>query len=134
MGRIGVLIFGAAATLCAAWPAAAAQDRNNCFRLSQVQSTRPDGDRKIYVRANVNDFYRIDLEHRCTTLLDPTSHLVLTPTPGQDLICGPLDLDLKVSDATRLGAPGATRESCFIKGITRLTPAEVAAIPKKSKP
>jgi len=137
MGRIGVLILGAAASLCSIWPAAAqptaAHPRSNCFRLSQVQSTRGADERTIYVRANVNEFYRIDLAHRCVNLRDPTSHLVLTPTPGQDVICGPLDLDLKVSDDVRFGAPAA-RESCFIKSITRLTPEEAAAIPRKVKP
>jgi hypothetical protein len=135
MGRIGVMILGAAASLCSIWPATAqptaAHPRSNCFRLSQVQSTRSGGEQTIYVRANVNEFYRIDLAHRCVSLADPTSHLVLTPTPGQDVICGPLDLDLKVSDS---GRAFRALESCFIKSITRLTPEEAAAIPKRSKP
>ena len=106
---------------------AASTGRENCFRLSMLSNTRPDGDRRIYARVGVNDFYRIDLANRCASLPFEGNHLVLTPTPGQDLICRPIDLDLKVSEN------GAT-EPCFIKSITRLTPAEAAAIPKKVKP
>ena len=107
---------------------AAAQGRNdNCFRLSMLQSTRPDGDRRIYARVGVNTFYRIDLAHRCSSLPYESNHLVLSPTPGSDLICNPIDLDLKVSDNGAL-------EPCFIKSITRLTPEEAAQIPRKSKP
>lgn len=120
------LAAGAAATLIAL-PAAAQSGRENCFRLSQVSSTRPDGDRRIYVRVNVNTFYRIDLASRCASLPYESNHLVLEPTPGSDLICRPIDLDLKVSDNGAL-------ESCFIKSITRLTPEEAAKIPRKARP
>ena len=119
--------LAAAALAATALPASAASANDNCFRLSQVSSTHADGDRRIYVRVGVNSFYRIDLAHRCASLPYQGNHLVLTPTPGSDLICHPLDLDLKVSE-------NGSQESCFIQSITRLTPAETAAIPKKSKP
>ena len=106
---------------------AAAQGRDNCFRLSQVSNTHADGDRRIYVKVVAGDYFRLDLAHRCASLPYQGNHLVLTPTPGTDLICHPLDLDLKVSE-------NAAHESCFIKSITRLTPAEAAAIPRKVKP
>ncbi len=126
-------ILAAAASLGCANTASAqphhdsAGGNNNCFRLSMLSNTRPDGDRRIYARVGVNDFYRIDLASRCTSLPYEGNHLVLTPTPGSDLICRPIDLDLKVSE-------GGVSEPCFIKSITRLTPAEAAAIPKKAKP
>ena len=127
MKRTLCLTALAAAALAAAGPAAAQKDRSNCFRMSLLSSTRADGDKRIYARVGVSSFYRIDLEHRCSSLPYQDNHLVLTPTPGSDLICGPLDLDLKVSENGAL-------ESCFIKSITRLTPEEAAQIPRKSKP
>ncbi len=130
MKRALCLIAGAVAALTvggSAGPAAAQKDRANCFRMSLLSSTRPDGDRRIYARVGVSTFYRIDLAHRCSSLPYEGNHLVLTPTPGSDLICGPLDLDLKVSDNGAL-------EPCFIKSITRLTPEEAKQIPRKSLP
>jgi hypothetical protein len=116
-----------AAALAFAHPAAAQSGNENCFRMSQLSSTRADGDRTIYARVNVSTFYRIDLAHRCASLPYESNHLVLEPTPGTDLICHPIDLDLKVSDNGAL-------EPCFIKSITRLTPEEAAKIPRKARP
>ncbi len=131
MSRTGSWIVAAAAVaaaMAAAAPASAETKPNSsCFQLNQLQSTRPDGDMKIYARVGVNTFYRIDLAHRCTSLPYAWNHLVITPTGGTNLICGPLDFDLKVNDNGML-------EPCFVKSITRLTPEEAAAIPKKAKP
>ena len=120
-------LAAALAGLAIAHPAAAQSGAQNCFRMSQLSSTRAGGDRTIYARVNVNTFYRIDLASRCSSLPYEGNHLVLTPTPGSDLICRPIDLDLKVSE-------GGSLEPCFIKSITRLTPEEAAKIPKKFKP
>ncbi len=117
----------AAAALSAAFPAAAQINRENCFRMSMLSSTRPDGDRRIYARVGVSTFYRIDLAHRCASLPYEGNFLVLEPAGGSDLICSPIDLDLKVNDH-------GAKEACFIKSITRLTPEEAAAIPRKAKP
>jgi hypothetical protein len=115
------LVFAGAA------PAFAQPGGGSCFRMSQLQSTRADGDKRIYARVNVNDYYRIDLAYRCTSLPYADRGLVMTPAGGNDLICSPIDLDLKVNDHGAL-------EPCFIKSITKLTPEEAAAIPKRSKP
>jgi hypothetical protein len=48
---------------------------------------------------------------------------------GSDWICSPLDLDLQVADSH-----GGFREPLIVKSITRLTPEQVAAIPKRDLP
>ena len=50
------------------------------------------------------------------------------PVGGTDLICRPIDLNLKV----KLGNVGAS--PCIIKEITKLTPDQIAALPPKVKP
>jgi hypothetical protein len=126
---IALSIALGAATLAigSAAPVQAAPAGDSCFRMSQLQSTRPDGDRRIYARVGVNTFYRIDLAHRCSSLPYANNGLVLTPAGGNDVICRPIDLDLKVNDNGAL-------EPCIIQSITRLSPAEADAIPKKAKP
>jgi hypothetical protein len=124
--------FLAAATVLAALAATAAaaaptSSRGSCFRMTQLQSTRPDGDSRIYLRVGVNTYYRMDLAFRCPELQEQQG-LVMTPTGGKDDICTPLDLDLRA----RLLGGGST--PCMIKSITRLTPEEAAEIPKKVKP
>jgi hypothetical protein len=47
---------------------------------------------------------------------------------GVDTVCGPLDLDLRVSDGWGIAMP------IMAKSITKLTPEQIAAIPKRDRP
>ncbi|MNY81658.1 hypothetical protein D3C86_2233300 [compost metagenome] len=47
---------------------------------------------------------------------------------GVDTVCGPLDLDLRVSDGFGMAMP------IMAKSIVKLTPEQIAAIPKKQRP
>jgi hypothetical protein len=116
-----------AAALACAFPAMAQQPGQSCFRLSQLQSTRPDGDKRIYMRVGVNEYWRMDLRFRCSSLPFADRGLVMTPAGGDDVICSPIQLDLKVNDHGAL-------EPCFIESFTKLTPEQAAAIPKRVKP
>ena len=110
------------------WAAGAPPAAKACFQLNRLQSTRSDGDRTVYARVGTNEYYRIDLAFACPTLLSQNG-IVIEPTGGTNLICGPLDFDLK---AREIG--GGRPVPCMVKSVTRLTPEEVAAIPRKAKP
>ena len=122
-----VLAAMAAALAAQGAPATAAGYSGNCFSLHQMQSTRPDGDQRIYARVGLHDIYRFDLAFRCPALLSQEG-LVVEPAGGKDSICSPLDLEVR---ARELGG-GST--SCNLKSITRLTPEEAAALPPKVRP
>jgi hypothetical protein len=106
--------------------ASAPPDR--CFRIEQFQSWRAPDARTIYIRVLFDKFYRLDLAGVCPALKTPGSRLI-THTRGPDLVCEPIDWDLRVSD----GMSGFT-EPCIVKTMTPLAPAEVSAIPKGFKP
>jgi len=101
--------------------------RRSCFSMQQLQSTRPDGDQRIYARVNLHDVYRLDLAFRCPALADREG-IVLVPAGGEDNICGPLDLDLRAREV------GGGSTPCMIKSITKLTAEEAAALPPKVRP
>jgi len=106
---------------------AATKPRSSCFYSRDWSNWRaPDKD-TIYLRVNVRDIYKIDLSAGGSQLLTwPDSHLI-NEIRGVDSVCSPIDLDLKVaSDGIVI--------PLFVKAITRLTPDEVAAIPKKDLP
>ncbi len=107
--------------------AAPAGHARACFALSQLESTRPDGDSRIYARVGLHDVYRLDLAFSCPTLLSQNG-IILEPAGSGDVICTALDLDLKARDI------GGGASACMIKSITRLTPEEAAALPPKVKP
>jgi hypothetical protein len=122
-----ILIAAAAAlSLAGAAHAATTNTTGNCFLTNDWQSWRGGDPNTIYLRVHVHDFYRLDLSSGSNMVTDPSNHLI-SQVRGSPWICGPLDLDLKISD-------GHITEPIIVKAITKLTPDEVAAIPKKVLP
>jgi len=110
--------------------AKAAPAENQCFLINQFEDWRAPNDKMMYIRVNLDEYFRIDMSGECPELTYPDPHLI-TVWRGTNEVCGPLDWDLKVADGT---GPGSFSVPCIVKAQTRLTPAEVAAIPKKYKP
>jgi len=124
------LAGGLAATAAQAQeaPAApAAKPARTCFYLSDWHGwSAPDRD-TLYLKVRAKDVYRLDLSHGSSQLQWPGSHLV-SVVRGSDRICSPIDLDLSVSDGYSMSIP------IRAKTITKMTPEEIAAIPKKYRP
>lgn len=98
-----------------------------CFYLSDWRGwTAPDKD-TLYLKVRGRDVYRVDLAYGSNQLTWPGTHLV-SIVRGPDSICHPLDLDLRVSDGMGFAVP------IRAKAITKLTPDEIKAIPKKYQP
>lgn len=105
---------------------APAKPKSSCFFTRNWSGWRsPDG-KTIYLRVNVGDVYRIDLSSGASLLTEPDSHLI-NDVRGTDSVCSPIDLDLKVAN-NGIVVP------LFVKSITKLSPEQVAAIPKKYLP
>jgi hypothetical protein len=100
-----------------------------CFRSESYRGFHAVNDHAFNIRVNVHDFYRIELEGSCPMITSPGAFLE-THVRGSDLICGPLDWDLRVRES---GA-GAISSVCIVKSQTLLTPDEVAAMPPKERP
>lgn len=113
-------------------PAAAiaqpAKPADQCFFTSQFENWRAPDARTVNIRVRGNQIYRLGLGGECHALLDPGAYLVTT-FRGTSTVCSPLDWDLKVSSG--LGSPPLP---CFVKTMTRLTPAEAKALTSKERP
>jgi hypothetical protein len=104
--------------------------KNECFFVNQFQNWKAGGDEKtMIIRVAGNRFYRLDLANACHELSSPFATLINKFRSTS--ICSPLDWDMQVSQG--LG-PGNIPMPCMVKAMTRLSPAEVAALPKKQKP
>ncbi len=129
-------VLSAAATFAFAGPGAAqpaapapasTKPAAQCFYSHDWDGWKATPDAKsIYIRVNINHYYRIDFSDSCPTLNAPNAHLI-TKTIN-DLVCSAIDLDLKVSDSPGFAVP------CIVSAITPLSPADVQALPKKQKP
>jgi hypothetical protein len=116
--------------LAGAAHAQATKHANQCFLMSQMQDWRAPDARTIYIRVNVRDYYRLDLSGECPELTAPDAHLI-TKTRGSDWVCSAIDWDLRVGEG---GPPGGFVTPCIVQSMTKMTPAQVAAIPPKSRP
>jgi hypothetical protein len=124
-------LSGPAAAQDAPAPQAAAtkpaKPPRQCFYLSDWRGwTAPNKD-TLYLKVRGKDVYKVDLAYGSNQLTWPGSHLV-SIVRGVDSVCSPLDLDLRVSDGFGMSIP------IRAKTITKLTPEQIALIPKKDRP
>jgi hypothetical protein len=124
-------VVGALTAVCAvgvlASPAVA-NDQHPCFFINQWQGWHATDANTVYLRVNLKDIYKLDLSAGSQELTWPGSYHLISVVRGSDSICTPLDLQLAVSDGRGFYQP------IIVKTITKLTPDEVAALPKKDLP
>jgi hypothetical protein len=131
-------VLGAAAALgliaAVAGPAVAqhaphAHDDNApCFFINQWQGWKSPNPHTLYLGVNYHEVYEVQLSGDSGLLSDPDTHLV-SITHGPDTVCSALDLQLAVVENF-----GGIREPLIAKSLVKLTPEQVAAIPKKYLP
>jgi len=106
--------------------ATAKTTNRSCFPASNVSGFRASDDKTVYLRVGVKDVYRLDLMSACPNV-DWNERIALFSRGGSSFICTGLDVD--VISSTPIG-----RQRCPVQTLTKLTPQEVAALPKKSLP
>ena len=126
------LVLAAVATALTATAAQAAatggNGRDNCFLSRDWDGwTAPgDGDR-IIVKVRMRDYYEIGLTPGSHVRKDADKFLV-NKVRGSEWICSPLDLDLQLADHAGF------RQPLIARSLRKLTPQEVAALPRKDRP
>jgi hypothetical protein len=82
----------------------------------------------LYVKVRMHDVWRLQLTDKEPFLDAPAMHLI-SVTRGPDMVCNPIDLDLKLADNM-----GGFKTPLIVKTLTKLTPDEVKALPKEDQP
>ena len=129
-GRALTCVVAGALLALAAGAAVAAPDkspRTPCFYSTQWNGWKSPSPKVIYLGVNMHDVYQLDLAVEATRLQWSDARLI-SEMHGSSSICSALDMQLYVSDT------GGMREPLFPSKLTKLTPEEVAAIPKKFLP
>ncbi|THD62031.1 DUF6491 family protein [Phenylobacterium sp.] len=119
-----LLALGATAVGAADKPAS----KDTCFWARNVTSFAAPDDHTVYVKVNQRDVYRLDLMISCPDVQFNQAVALQSSRGAGGSICGPLDAEI-ISHATGLG-----RQRCPVKTLTKLTPEEIAALPKHAKP
>jgi hypothetical protein len=102
-------------------------DKNQCFWTRNVTSFASPDNRTVYVKVNSRDVYRLDLMIPCQDV-DWNQRVALVSRGGGATICRGIDAEI-VSHATGIG-----RQRCPVSHMQKLTPEQVAALPKGAKP
>ena len=126
--RLAVLatLLSATALACAA-PAAAKPPAaaKSCFWPQSVSGYRTLNDRVVNVRVGVKDVSQFEMLGPCPDLDWSESIALVSRGAGQ--ICSGMDADIITPSSI-----GPRR--CAVRNIHKLTPAEVTALPKSSRP
>jgi len=125
LAAVAALLAGGASPVLAQ-SAKPKYDKNQCFYTRNVTSFAAPNDKTLYVRVGVRDVYRFDMFGRCPDI-DWNQRLALV-SRASDWICDGMDADVITH------APGIGRQSCPVSSMHKLTPQEVAALPKRARP
>jgi hypothetical protein len=111
-------------------PAKPAKTQHACFWRRNIDNFAAADDTKLYLRANIHDVYELTLFSHCLDL--DWVHRVGLDSFGEfePMICeGPNPgVDVVVRDI------GIGRMRCPITNVRKLTPPEIAALPKLARP
>lgn len=130
--RAAIWLAAAAAVTVAATAAQAAETpkphHNECFLSRDWDGwSAPGGGDVIYLKVRMHDVWRLDLTPGTHVHKYPDYFLV-NRIRGSNWLCSPLDFDLELSDHSGF------RQPLIVTKMRKLTPAEIAEIPKKDRP
>jgi len=140
MASLSTSIFAlAAAAVLAASGAAAVTTEGakpaptyNCFFPNQWRGWSSPDPMTLYLKVNINDVYRVDLANQTPELQWPSNHLVARFNGTN--VCTAIDLNLSVVQGTGGQLGDGFRVPLIATKLTKLTPEQIAAIPKKYRP
>lgn len=84
------------------------------------------GAHTLYIDVAGRDVWKIQMSNACLAAASSYDPLILTDRTGSMSVCKPIDLDLAIKSG------GVSH--CIVSNLSKLTPAQVAALPRKLRP
>ena len=103
-----------------------AEPKRDCFWSQNITNVAAADDEVVNVRVGIKDVYQFEMFGPCRDV-DFNTEIAIVPRGGASNICTGMDAEI-ISHS----AMGPQR--CQIRKIHKLTPAEVAALPKRARP
>jgi hypothetical protein len=123
-----LVLAAAAASAPLAVSSASAQGRQ-CFRAQDWRGSSAGGPRDIYIRVGMKDIWRLAMADDCPGARFPGPVSIGNLVTGSNEICSAVDLQITVAP---LGS--SNHSACIVKSISKLTPEEAKALPRKVVP
>jgi hypothetical protein len=122
--KTALVLAAAASALMLALPVEAAQaDQSLCFRTRDMRNHTIGDDKTMYFDVSGRAVYRAQMSNGCFAGSTSSDPIVLRDRGGLGRICSAIELDV-TSRGNR----------CIVDNLTKLTPEEVAALPRRVKP
>ena len=118
-----ILIAAGAALLIALPAAAQPKAENSCFWTRDLRNHTVGGEHVLYFDVGGRSVYKVETSDNCLAGATSSDPIVMVNRGGSGQICNKMDLDISVRGAR-----------CIVSNMTKLSPAEAAALPKKIKP
>lgn len=122
---MAVLAVGWGAPAAAKSPAEPGKSPRQCFWTRSVNNFAAADEHTVNVRVGVKDVYQFEMFGACPNV--DWSERVALVSHGSSWICSGLDAEIITRTPT-----GPQR--CPVRNIRKLTPTEIAALPKRAKP
>jgi hypothetical protein len=117
-------------------PSSVPLKRDDCFFTRDIVGHTIGDDHTLYIKTRDDAVYRVEMSGACLAGHSVDDPLIMREPPGVQYVCRAVDLDISIGNA---GLPpsvgvGAFRTPCIASSLSRLTPAQVAALPKDDRP
>jgi hypothetical protein len=108
-------------------PAGAGLASGQCFRSHDIKNHTIVDDRTLLLRVNRGDVYRVTMAGNCLAGAIPSDPIVTREPPGSQIICKPIDFDISI-------ARNGFTSRCIVESVAKVSPEQVAALPRRLKP
>jgi hypothetical protein len=98
-------------------------EQNSCFWTRDLRNHTVGDDHTLYFNVGGRSVLRVETSGACLAGVSSSDPIVLRDRASTGQVCSPLDLDISARGAR-----------CIITGMTRLTPEEAAALPRRVRP
>jgi hypothetical protein len=125
------LAAAVAALLALSAPAASSADKaktpthNDCFWTRNVDGFAAPDEHTLNVRVGVRDVYQFEMLGACPDI-DWNQRIALISRSGSNICSG---MDAEVVTHSPIGP-----QRCAVRSVRKLTPEEIAALPRRAKP
>lgn len=108
-------------------PDGARLERGDCIRSRDIRNHTIADDQTILLNVDGRATYRVTVSGACLGGAVSSDPIVTRNPPGSQIICRPIDMDLAI-------AKDGFESTCIVRSIVKMTPEQIAAVPKKLRP
>ena len=121
--KTALALIATVGALALALPVQAQPQASSCFRTSEMRNHTTDGDKTLYFDVGGRSVWRAQMRNGCFAGSTSSDPIVLQDRVGSGRVCSRIELDVYSNGAR-----------CIVDNLAKLTPEEVAALPKNLKP